>query len=313
MNRRPVRIQLGGILLSMTVLLYTAPPLLPEAYDSGPLGSVMSTGETFLGGSAAPAGTTIFAGDQVRSEDPALISLNSGTRIEMTRAAANFDRKGDVFILRADEGLFRFRFENEDHVEIEAGDYRFKAAGNSSATGELGLNRRGQVAMNLTAGSFDVLNTVSGMRSEVSVATPFAAMDQTGRGRIANDGQTVADDLLSAEKDSLKGQCVVIGDEAQAISGNSGNVITVNGNWDKKSGQYTYHVVACTEEALVRAGASLESARKAVIASVFGVPPVAPPSHAARNAAIIAGVGGAAALPLALKAMKKDEKSPSSR
>lgn len=305
--------KLCGILMSTAILYYTAPISLAEISDPDPLGSILSTGKAFVGNATAPDGTTVFAGDRVRSEGPALISLNGGSRIEMTRAAADFDRKGDAFFLRADEGLFRFRFKNDSKIEIEAGEYLFTGVGKSDLTGELGVNRRGQIAMNLITGAFEVLNTLSGERMEVSVATPFAAMDQTGRGRVVNNGKTIVDDSLSSETDALKGQCVVIDAEAYAISGNSGNLITVSGNWELKSGEYAYHVVACTEAAMVRAGASRDAAKKAVVASVFGVPPVAPASHTARNAAIIAGVAGAAALPLALKAMKKDEKSPSSR
>jgi len=313
MNRRPTWTKVCGTLLSTTILFYTAPSLSAEASNSDPLGSILSGGNTFIGSSTAPAGTTIFAGDRVSSEGPALISLADGSRIEMTRATANFDRKGSVFVLQADEGLFRFRFEREDNVEIEASGYLFTADGNSGLAGELGVNRRGQIAMNLMEGTFEVLNTVSGTRAEVSVAAPFAVMDQTGRGRIVNRGETITDDSLSSEPDSLKGQCVVIGDEAYAISGNSGASITVSGNWELKSGEYMYQVVECTEDAMVQAGASREAAKKAVVASVFGVSPVAPASHTARNVAIVAGIGAGVAIPVAIKVMKKDEKSPSSR
>jgi len=312
MNNRSAWAKLPGILLSLALIFTTAPFSLAEASAADPLGSIISTGLTVVGNSAAPTGTTIFAGDRVRSDDPVLISLNSGSRIEMTKATANFDRKGDALVLQVDEGLLRFNFDKEESVEIEAGDYRFMASGDSGPTGELGINHRGQIAMNLMEGSFQALNTTTGKRTEVSIATPFAIMDQTGRGRIVNDGKTITDDFLSVDPNSLQGQCVVAGSEAYAISNNSGNLITINGNWDLGSGDYTYQVVECTEEAMVQAGASREAAENAVVASVFGVTPAAQESHVVRNAAIIAGVAGAVVVPLAIKAMGDDEKSPSS-
>ena len=87
----------------------------------------------------------------------------------------------------------------------------------------------------------------------------------------------------------------------------------INGNWGLRTDEYTYQVVACTEEAMVQAGASREAARNAVVTSVFGVQPTPQQSHTARNAAILAGIGGGVVIPVAIKAMGNDEKSQSSR
>lgn len=310
MGHRFVCEKLAGVLLA--ALAFTASPSARAGtLAAAPLGAVVSTGNTTIGNTAAPTGTTVFAGDKVVSEDPALINLNSGSRVEMTKATASFDRNGGTLVMQVDEGLLRFSFNKGEQVQIEAGDYVFTAVGDSGNTGEMGMNRRGQIAMNVLKGAFEVLDTASGKRSELSVSTSFAAMDMTGKGRIA--GQTLQDDFLSLEPDSLKGQCVVAGSEAYAISGNTKDTITVNGKWKLKAGEYTYQVVACTQEALTRAGASTEAAKAAVVTSVFGVPPATKTSHTMRNVAIVAGVGGAVAVPVAIKAMGNNEKSPSSR
>lgn len=313
MSHRPAWMKLTGILISVPLLFVAAPFSMAEAVSTGPLGSIVSTGSAVIGSSAAPTGTTIFPGDRIASESPALINLKSGSRIEITKATAHFDRNGDALLLQMDEGLLRFSFKKGEEVQIKAGDYRFTAVGDSGHTGELGMNRRGQIAMNVMEGSFKVMNTANGSRTEASVGTPFAVMDQTGRGQISSKGQTVEDTFLSLGPDELKGQCIVAGSEAYAISGNTENTITVNGSWKLKTGEYTYQVVECTEEAMMQAGASREAAKAAVVTSVFGVSPAEGGSHTARNVAIVAGVGAGVAIPLAILATRKDEKSPSSR
>ncbi|MEJ2110119.1 MAG: hypothetical protein P8Z37_09445, partial [Acidobacteriota bacterium] len=106
---------------------------------------------------------------------------------------AHFDHEGEILVLHVDEGLLRFKFNEGDQVRIHAGDYLFTTVGEESHTGELGLNSRGQIAMNVLKGAFEVLDTASGQRSEVSVSTPFAVMDQTGKGVVS--GKTIKDNF----------------------------------------------------------------------------------------------------------------------
>jgi hypothetical protein len=300
MNDKPAWEKLFGIVLIMILILSTALFSLADPVATLPLGSIVSTGNTTIGGTTAPSGTTIFVGDKITSVDATLINLNSGS-------------KGDALLVRMNKGLLRFNFNDRENVQIEAGEYRFMPTGDSGAVGELGMNQSGQIAMNLQKGSFKALNTITGIQTEITVATPFAVMDLAGKGRIVNDGNSVSDDFLSLGTDSLRGQCIVAGNEAYAISGNNGNRIMINGNWGLRTDEYTYQVVACTEEAMVQAGASREAARNAVVTSVFGVQPTPQQSHTARNAAILAGIGGGVVIPVAIKAMGNDEKSQSSR
>ncbi len=310
MNPRPAWVKATVVTLIFPLLVTAVPPVPAGAAAADPLGSVVSAGRTRIGGTEAPTGTTVFSGDRVVSDGSALIQLHGGSRIELTKAAANFDRRGGALVVEVDAGLLRFSFSRGEQVEIEAGGFRLRPAGDSETVGELGMNRRGQMAVNILEGAFGVLDTANGQRTEVSASRPFAVMNVTGRGRIS--GQTIEDDFLSLEEDSLQGRCIVAGGEAYAISGNSRSVITINGTWGLKAGDHAYQVVDCTEEAMIQAGASRDAAKAAVVTSVFGVQPVTK-SHTARNAAIIAGVAGAVALPLAIKAMGGDEKSPSSR
>jgi hypothetical protein len=311
MHHRSAWVKITGLLLALTLILITAPFTLAESIAAAPLGAIVTSGSTTIGSMTAPSGTTLFDGDLVVSSEQTLVSLNNGSRVEMTKTTAHFDHEGEILVLHVDEGLLWFKFNEGDQVRIHAGDYLFTTVGEESHTGELGLNSRGQIAMNVLKGAFEVLDTASGQRSEVSVSTPFAVMDQTGKGVVS--GKTIKDNFLSLEPDSLKGQCVVAGSEAYPISGNSRDVITVDGTWKLRAGEYTYQVVEFTEAVMIRAGASQEAARAAEVQSVFGVAPAAPASHTMRNVAIVAGIGGGVAIPIAIKAMGDDEKSPSSR
>lgn len=314
MANRPLWIKLPrNLLLLLLLLLVTASFSQAETVAAAPLGSIVASGYATIGNAAAPTGTTIFAGDQVTSKEPALIYFTSGSRIEMTKATANFSRHGKALVVQVDQGLLRFNFNKGEEVQIDAGEYRFTTVSNIGHTGELGLNRSGQIAMNVLDGTFKVLNTATGKQTEVSSNSPFEVMAQSGQGSVSRNGESLTDRSLILKPNELKGKCVVVRSKAYAIKGNSDTDIKINGTWDLKTGKYAYKVVECTEEAMIQAGASEKAAHEAALTSVFGVPPAPEGGHTVRNAAIIAGVGGAIGLPLAIKSLKGDEPSPSSR
>jgi len=309
---RPLWVKLTGSLLLLPLLFVTTPFSAAETTVSYPLGAIASSGHATIGNEAASTGTTVFAGDRVTSKDPVLIHFNSGSRIEMTKATANFARQGRALVVQVDKGLLRFNFNKGEQVQIDAGEYRFTTVSEIRNSGELGLNHRGQIAMNIVDGAFNVLNTATGRQTEVTANSPFAVMDQGGQGSVTRNNPLLSDRSLTLAPDELKGKCVVAGSEAYAILGNSESEITINGKWDLRTGNYSYKVVECTEETMIRAGASEKAAKEAVVAAVIGVSPVTEISHTVRNAAIIAGVGAGIGIPLAAK-MLKEEKSPSSR
>lgn len=308
---RPLWIKLPGSLLLTLLLLINASFSPAETVAAVPLGAIVASDYATIGNAEAPTGTTIFAGDQVRSKEPALIHFTSGSRIEMTKATANFNRHDTTLVVQIDQGLLRFNFNKGEEVQINAGEYRFTTSGNIGHAGELGLNRTGQIAMNVLDGTFMVLNTATGMQTEVNSNSPFVVMDQSGNGNLTKDGELLKDLSLSLNPNELKGKCIVVDKKAYAIEGNSAAEIIIIGTWDLKTGNYDYKVVECTNEAMIQAGASEKAANNAVVASTFGVPPE-PESHTVRNAAIIAGVGGGTVgLLLAIKYLKGEEPSPS--
>jgi hypothetical protein len=312
MAKKLLRISPWGSLLLILILLFTVSFSPAEIVATAPLGTIVVSGYATIGDAEATTGTTIFAGDQVTSRDPALIHFISGSRIEMTKATAEFDRHDNALAVNVNRGLIRFSFNESEAVQINAGDYRFTSAGNIGPSGELGLNRSGQIVMNIVDGAFTVLNTVTGKQAEVNADSPFAVVDRSGKGSLSKDGQLLTDDLLALQPNELRGKCVVVDREAYAIKGNTATELTIIGTWDLSTGNYLYKVVECTEEAMIQAGASEKAAKDAVSASVFGVPPMHE-SHTVRNAAIVAGVGGAVGLTLAIKYLKGDEPSPSSQ
>ena len=303
-------IKRAGILLFLPLLFITTP--FSGAGTVTPLGAIVASGYVTIGNNAAPTGTTLFAGDRVTSSDPVLINFDSGSRVEMTGATANFARQGNALVVQVDKGLLRFNFHQGEQVQINAGDYRFTTVSDGENSGELGLNPSGQIAMNVIGGAFEVLNTATGRQTKVTASSPFAVMDQSGQGNVIRNGQLISDSSLKLAPNELRGKCIVTRSEAYAISGNSASEIAINGKWGLGTGKYAYKVVECTEEALISAGASEQAAKDAVVTSVFGVSPAPAASHTARNVAIIAGVGGGVAIPVAIKVLK-EEKSPSSR
>jgi len=305
-----IRIRPRASLPLLLLLLFTASFSPAQIAATAPLGTIVASGDAKIRNFAATAGTTIFAGDQVTSKEPALISFISGSKIEMTKATAKFTRNSNALVMDVDQGLIRFIFKKGEEVQINAGEYTFTTVSDIGPSGELGLNRSGQIAMNIIDGAFAVLNTATGMQTEVNADDPFAVMGVSGQGHLSRNGNTISDLSLSLESDELKGKCIVVETNAHAIRANSETRIRILGSWDLETGIYLYKVVECNEEDMIRAGASEESAKKAAAVSVFDFPPVPAERHILRNAAIIAGVDAAIILPLAIKSLRGDEPSP---
>jgi hypothetical protein len=298
--------------LLLLLLLFTASFSPAEIAATAPLGTIVASGYAAIDNATAITGTTIFAGDQVTSKEPALISFINGSRIEMTRATAKFTRNSNALVMDVDQGLIRFSFKKGEEVQINAGQYSFTRVSDIGPSGELGLNRSGQIAMNVMEGAFAVLNTATGMQTEVNADDPFEVLGVSGQGYLSRNGDSLTDLSLFLEPDELKGKCIVVETSAHAIKGNVAIEIMIIGTWDLKTGNYPYKVVECIEEEMIRAGASEEAANNAAVESVFGVPQVPVESHTVRNAAIIAGVSGAIALPLAIKSLRGHSPSPTS-
>jgi len=207
-----------------------------------PLGAIVTPGTVVVGNTVAPTGTTVFAGDRIATSSvPALISFTSGSRVEMTQAAATFSRQGQTFVVRASQGLLRFNFKKGEAVQIIAGDYSFDAVASDSAhVGELGLNPTGQVVLAVTEGVFAALNTATGARTEVLPNSPLVAMDQGGKGSVARNGKTLTDAAGSYKADELKCKCIVAASEAYQVVGNTATIVTIKGAWKANSGTYDY-------------------------------------------------------------------------
>jgi hypothetical protein len=171
--------------------LATGPFPLAKTVAAIPIGTLVTAGSATIGNTAAPTGTTVFTGDTVTSAQPALINFASGSRIEMTKAAANFAREGKTLIVEASQGLLRFNFLAGAQVKLDAGAYRFTTVGNSSHVGELGLNRSGQIVMTVTEGTLQAVNNTTGVTTEVSPDNPLVATAQSASQEAA--GQAAAD------------------------------------------------------------------------------------------------------------------------
>jgi hypothetical protein len=313
MTHRSIWVKLVAIVLSILTFMATGSYSMAETSASSPLGTILASNPVMIGNSAAPTGTTIFPGDRVTSNEQAVIDLNNGSRIEITRATVDFTRQGKRIVIKTDPGLLRFCFKQGEEVQINAGEYGFTTVGNSRHVGALGFDRRGQIAMNVSEGAFAVFNRAAGTKTEVNPNIPLVVMVQSGEGSISKSGQSLTDNALALIPNALSAKCIVVGKEAHSIAANSQNTITIEGTWELKTGKYAYKVVDCTEEAMIQAGASAAAAKNAVMLDVFGSAP-AKESHASRNAAVIVGIGAAAvAVPLAIKTTNDEEKSPSSR
>jgi hypothetical protein len=183
------RVRVLAILFSLIIAVATGPFPLAETVSVIPLGTLVTAGNATVGNIAAPTGTTIFTGDMVTSAQPALINFASGSRIEMTKASANFAREGKTLVVQASQGLLRFNFLAGEQVQFDAGAYRFTTLGNSSHVGELGLNRGGQVVMTVAEGTLAAVNNATGAKTEVNPNNPLIATTPSGQaaGQAATD------------------------------------------------------------------------------------------------------------------------------
>ena len=167
--------------MSLLTIIATVPFTLAETVAASPLGTIASNGSVTVGNSIASTGTTFFAGDKVTSVQPALINFETGSRIEMTKAAAAFNRQGKTIVVQADQGLLRFNFKKGESIQINAGKFQFIGGDDSARIGELGLDGKGQMVMTMTEGRFDAVNTETGARMEVSPTKPLECYDSGQR------------------------------------------------------------------------------------------------------------------------------------
>jgi hypothetical protein len=312
MARRSAVSKTLAVVVSILTIFVTIPFSVAETVAASPLGVVVTQGTVTVGNSIAPTGTTLFAGDRVAATNqPALISFNSGGRIEMTKAVATLSREGDTLVVHPVEGLLRFNFVKGEEVRINAGRYNFTAVGRDSAhTGELGLNRNGQVVLAMNEGAFNSLDTVSGANTEVSPGNPLEVTDLEGKGILKKSGNTLTDSSKAFFTDALNQKCIVSEKEAYRIASNNANVIKIKGSWKANSGSHAYKIADCTRDALINAGASPEAAD----AAVASVGAAAGSGAGGLSTAAVIGIGGGAAAALGIGiAVTRPEKSPSSR
>jgi hypothetical protein len=283
-----------SVSLSFLILTVTAPVSFAETVAGRPLGTITTQGSVMVGQTAAPTGTTIFAGDKVTSKESALISFRSGGRVEMTRASAAFERQGDMLIVKARQGLIRFNFQKGELVQIAAGKYRFSPVNSSGHVGAVGLDEGGQIVMNMEEGVFSALNTDTGEMTQVAPDRPLVVANQSGQGQLTKGGKSLTDPSKILQINELKGMCVVGGSEAYRITGNSPSVVTIAGAWKMNNGIYDYKVVECTKQAMMSAGASPEAAAEA--AKGVSTSGASSGMGAHKTLLIVAGVGAGAGL-----------------
>jgi hypothetical protein len=198
MVHRSQRFRALSFALALLTIVATAPFSPAETVAGSPLGTIVTSGSVTVGNVSAPTGTTFFAGDKVTSLQPAMINFDSGSRIEMTKAAATFAREGKTIVVQTDQGLLRFNFKKGESVRINAGKFQFTGGVNSSRVGELGVNRGGQLVMTLTEGSFEALNTETGARTEVSAAKPLTVTNQVPAAAAGAGSATSAGSAITA-------------------------------------------------------------------------------------------------------------------
>jgi hypothetical protein len=180
-------------LLCMLMLSMALPFSLAGTVAATPLGVILTTGTANVGRNSAPTGTSLFSGDRITaSNDPVLINFSSGSRIQMTNAAATFATESRRLIVQASHGLFRFRFTGTDGVQIDAGKYRFLADNKMARAGELGVNQNGEVAMTVSQGEFTMINLTTGAQSKVTAEKPLLAASQATKPKAGMSGKTIA-------------------------------------------------------------------------------------------------------------------------
>jgi hypothetical protein len=248
--------------LAVALLVVTAVPQCPAAAsDVIPIGTLATSGSVSIGASDAPTGTTVFSGDHLSAQDaPALISLQGGSSVSLTRgAAATFIRQGSTLLVRAETGTIGFRFAPRQEVRMEAGPYRFTASAPDRAkTGEITINSDGLVTMALNSGAFAALDTKTGRPFDMSAPVQTASKTPpTGTGSLVNDSNAFSDPKQRWVENSLKNKCIVARGESHRILANKSNVLVIAGSWLLFSGTYDYTITECTEAALENAGAAI--------------------------------------------------------
>jgi hypothetical protein len=198
MVHRSLRVKTFSLALALLTIAATASFAPAETVAGAPLGTIITNGNVTVGNVSAPTGTTFFAGDKVASIQPAMINFQSGSRIEMTKAAATFSREGKTIVVQTDQGLLRFNFQKGESVRINAGKFQFTGGLSSSRVGELGVNRSGQLVMTLTEGSFEALNTETGARTEVTAAKPLTVTNQVPAAAAGAGAATSAGSAITA-------------------------------------------------------------------------------------------------------------------
>ena len=293
MIRRTVGTKSLAVAIAILTIFVTVPFSVAETVAASPLGVIATQGTVTVGDSAAPTGTTLFAGDRIAATNlPALVSFNSGSRIEMTKAVATLSREGSTLVVQPVEGLLRFDFVKGEEVQIKTGRYNFTTVGkDSSHAGELGLNQNGELVLAMTEGTFASFDTVSGEQKEVSPNKPLQATSLQGKGTITKGGNTLTDNSKAFDVNALDKRCIVAEKEAHAIASNTETAITVKGSWKLNTGAYNYKISDCNKEALLAAGASAASATAAVGAAGGA----AAGAVAGLSTAAIVGIAGGAA------------------
>lgn len=180
-------------LLCLLMLSMALPFSLAGTPAATPLGVIMTTGTAKVSGRPAPTGTSLFPGDRITaSSDPLLINLSSGSRIQMTNAAATFAAESKKLIVQAGYGLFNFHFTGADSVQIDAGKYRFIADSKMARAAELGVNQSGEVAMTVSQGEFTAINLKTGEQSKVTAERPLVTPGRAVQAKAGMSGKTIA-------------------------------------------------------------------------------------------------------------------------
>jgi hypothetical protein len=171
---RSLLVKTLSMVLALLAIFVTAPFTPAETVAASLLGTIVTSGTVTVGNVSAPTGTTVFTGDKVTSIQPAMINFDSGSRIEMTKAAATFARQGKTIVVQSDQGLLRFNFKKGESVQINAGKFQFTGGTDTNRVGELGVNPSGQLVMTMTEGTLLALNTATGVQTLVSSVKPLA-------------------------------------------------------------------------------------------------------------------------------------------
>jgi hypothetical protein len=178
MTEKSLRIRMLILGLAIAMVSVTAPFSLAGTINATPLGSLTTAGTAAIGNVSAPTGTTIFSGDSVASSTTSAVQFNSGSRLEMTNADVTFTRDEGILTISADKGLLNFHFTEGERVQIEAGTFIFTGNGDTAVAGILGVNREGQLVMNVEEGVLMALNTKTGEHMAVSSETGVEAIGQ---------------------------------------------------------------------------------------------------------------------------------------